>query len=189
MNRDNWATGPELFAVIKSIWHPGIDVCADRDNHKCARYKTIEQDALRDGNSWGRAIDGDFYFCNAPGSKIAEFMAKAFTEQDRGARGVFIFQAGISAKWFRGLTQRAIVHPLTPRPNFVIPPGVETKSGRSVNDRDWMLAVLEPWMAALPSACGIGLPFAWEEAGVARGVLHKPSAHRRAVVAVTGEGA
>lgn len=174
-DRDTWATSPELYAVIDDIWHPTLDVCASAGNVKCPYFYTEEMDALK--QPW---VASGYYFCNAPGSKIAAFVEKAIIEQQCGAAGILIFQAGISSRWFVDLCRCAVISPLTPRIQFVPPPGVPQSS----NTRDWMLAVVEPWMLAVPSVCGIGHPLDWEEVGIARGVLVRPKPGRRAVVAV-----
>ena len=133
--RDTWATSPELWAVINKIWSPAMDVCASKENTKCGMYYTAEDDSLDVQRNWNAGLNR-YYFCNAPGSRIADFADKAMIEQERGARGIMIFQAGLSSAWFTRLCERAIILPLTPRPNFVAPNGI----AESGNPRDWMLA-------------------------------------------------
>ena len=181
-SRDNWATSAELFAVIRDIWRPRLDVCASADNAKCDNWIGAEgAGALGAGVRW--YAEGGYYFCNPPGSQVAAFVEKALIEQELGSRGVMIFQAGISSAWFGALSRRATIYALTPRPNFVVPPGVKTVGDKSANDRDWMLAVIEPWFVSLPPGGGRELQFDWEETGVMRGVLARVSAARRCVLA------
>lgn len=53
-NRDDWETPQWLYDLIDEIWGIEIDVAANDENHKCDRYFTKEQDALK--QSWGGGV-------------------------------------------------------------------------------------------------------------------------------------
>ncbi len=50
-NTDNWATPQYLFDKLNAIFHFTLDVCASKDNAKCAKYFTKEQDGWE--QDWG----------------------------------------------------------------------------------------------------------------------------------------
>lgn len=50
-NTDNWATPQALFDKLNAVFHFTLDVCASKDNAKCKRYFTKEQDGLK--QDWG----------------------------------------------------------------------------------------------------------------------------------------
>jgi len=53
---DEWETPQELFDKLNNVFHFTLDVCANDDNHKCAKYFTREQDGLK--QSWGGVLFG-----------------------------------------------------------------------------------------------------------------------------------
>lgn len=50
-NSDEWATPQEIFDSLNAEFHFTLDAAATAENHKCERYYTAEQDALK--QSWG----------------------------------------------------------------------------------------------------------------------------------------
>lgn len=50
-NTDNWATPQALFDKLDAVFHFTLDVCASKDNAKCKKYYTKEQDGLK--QDWG----------------------------------------------------------------------------------------------------------------------------------------
>lgn len=55
-NTDNWATPQALFDKLNAVFHFTLDVCANKDNAKCKRYFTKEQDGLK--QDWGGLLYG-----------------------------------------------------------------------------------------------------------------------------------
>ena len=52
-NTDLWATPIEFFKELDARFHFTLDPCATKENHKCDRYYTIEDDGLK--QDWGGA--------------------------------------------------------------------------------------------------------------------------------------
>lgn len=48
---DNWATPTDLFNELNKTFHFTLDVCASRENAKCAKFFTKEDDGLK--QDWG----------------------------------------------------------------------------------------------------------------------------------------
>ena len=48
---DDWATPQRLFDELNRAFHFTIDVCASKENAKCTKYFTKEQDGLK--QDWG----------------------------------------------------------------------------------------------------------------------------------------
>jgi phage N-6-adenine-methyltransferase len=46
---DEWETPREFFDALDSVFHFTLDVCATRDNAKCERHYTKEEDGLTRG--------------------------------------------------------------------------------------------------------------------------------------------
>lgn len=70
---DNWATPQWLFDQLNKEFHFTLDVCADPQNAKCARYFTREQDGLSkewDGTVW----------CNPPYGRTIGLWVKKVVE-------------------------------------------------------------------------------------------------------------
>lgn len=48
---DNWATPQDFYDKLDSEFHFTLDPCADKNNHKCKKYYTKEDDGLL--QDWG----------------------------------------------------------------------------------------------------------------------------------------
>ena len=48
---DEWATPQDFFDRLDQEFHFGLDVCANDENHKCAKYFTKADDGL--SMDWG----------------------------------------------------------------------------------------------------------------------------------------
>lgn len=55
-NTDDWATPQAFFDGLNKEFNFELDVCANDQNHKCARYFTKEQDGLQ--MDWGGRLYG-----------------------------------------------------------------------------------------------------------------------------------
>lgn len=71
---EEYATPQQLFDDSDSEFHFTLDVCATKENHKCDRYFSKEQDGLK--QKWG----GEVVFCNPPYSEIEKWVEKSFYE-------------------------------------------------------------------------------------------------------------
>ena len=91
-NTDDWATPQYLFDKLNAIFHFTLDVCASKDNAKCAKYFTKEQDGLR--QDWG----GDVIWCNPPyGREIGNWVQKC--SMHKGV-AVMLVPARTDTKWW-----------------------------------------------------------------------------------------
>lgn len=71
-NTDLWGTPQTLFDILDKEFNFEVDVCANADNHKCAKYYTKEQDGLK--QDWGTQT----CFMNPPyGKEIGKWVKKA----------------------------------------------------------------------------------------------------------------
>lgn len=147
INRDNWATPPDFReAVINAFGWPSIDVCADSANAFAAggAYVSERQNGLeRDWCFNGRS---GFGWCNPPGSQVAQWTAKALEESRARHRSLVLVQCGIESGWYEAVRPYCETIFLTPRVQFVPPPGV----AKSSNARNYMLLVFDPWMVNIP---------------------------------------
>lgn len=56
-NTDLWETPQNFFDIYNLIHDFKLDVCATKDNAKCAKYFTIDQDGLSQDWSGGVLLD------------------------------------------------------------------------------------------------------------------------------------
>lgn len=71
---DEYSTPQFLFDKLDKKWHFTLDPCATDQNHKCAKYYTIDDDGL--SKSWKDEV----VFINPPYSKLAQWLEKAHYE-------------------------------------------------------------------------------------------------------------
>ena len=91
-NSTEWETPIDLFKELDSKYHFTLDPAASNDNHKCAKYYTLEDDGLK--HSWG----GETVFCNPPyGRNIGKWVEKASKEK---CITVMLLPARTDTKWF-----------------------------------------------------------------------------------------
>ncbi len=101
-----WSTPIDFFKSLDNVFHFGLDVCANDDNHKCNYYFTPEQDGLKQdwtghGNVW----------CNPPyGKTISLWIKKSFDESRKGATVVCLIPARTDTRWFQDYCLNAEVH-------------------------------------------------------------------------------
>jgi len=72
---DDRALPPEDFAQIHERFRFSIDVAASKDNRKCERFYSIEDNGL--WKSWA----GERVYCNPPYSRIGPWVHKAWAER------------------------------------------------------------------------------------------------------------
>lgn len=92
---DNWATPMDLFQQLDKEFGFNLDVCASKDNHKCERYFSKEDDALKQdwkGVCWMNPPYGDI---------IGDFVKKAYESAKAGAVVVCLVPARTDTKWWQ----------------------------------------------------------------------------------------
>lgn len=92
--KDDWGTPQKLFDVLNKEFHFTLDPCANKNNYKCAKYYTKEQDGL--AQSW----IGETVFCNPPYSRKTKsnagqiaWVEKCYKEAQKGCTVVMLIPA------------------------------------------------------------------------------------------------
>lgn len=93
---DNWATPQDFYDKLDSEFHFTLDPCADKNNHKCKKYYTKEDDGLL--QDWG----GETVFCNPLyGRQISKWVEKCFNESRKDKTiVVMLIPARTDTKYF-----------------------------------------------------------------------------------------
>lgn len=88
---DLWATPQDFFEKMNEEFGFNLDVCATKENAKCDRFFTINDDGL--SKDWGGAV----CWCNPPyGREIGKWVKKA-SESDFC---VMLLPARTDTRWF-----------------------------------------------------------------------------------------
>lgn len=75
--KDNWETPKNFYEKLDDEFHFTLDPCCTRENAKCKKYYTKDDDGL--SRDWG----GEVVFCNPPYSKNGNqdaWVKKCYTE-------------------------------------------------------------------------------------------------------------
>ena len=57
---DLWSTPQKFYDELDKEFHFTLDPCATKENHKCKKYYTKEEDGLK------QSRDNEIVFCNPP---------------------------------------------------------------------------------------------------------------------------
>lgn len=91
-NTDEWATPQAFFDDLDKEFHFTLDVCANEQNHKCAKYFNKDDDGL--AQNWG----GHIIWCNPPyGRDIVNWVKKC---SEHTAVAVMLLPARTDTRWF-----------------------------------------------------------------------------------------
>jgi phage N-6-adenine-methyltransferase len=71
---DMWGTPQSFFDKLNKKYKFSLDACATKENSKCERFYTIEDDGL--SKSW----ENEVVFVNPPYSNVGDWVAKAHYE-------------------------------------------------------------------------------------------------------------
>lgn len=94
-NSDEWSTPQDLFDELDAEFHFTLDPCATKQNAKCKKLYTAEDDGLE--KSWG----GCSVFVNPPYSKIGQWVLKCYYEaQNDNTVVVMLIPARTDTRWF-----------------------------------------------------------------------------------------
>ena len=92
---DEWETPQDLFDKLNKEFNFTLDPCATKDNHKCNKYYTIEDDGL--SKDWS----GETVFVNPPyGRSIGKWVKKCYEEYLKGTTVVMLIPSRTDTKWF-----------------------------------------------------------------------------------------
>ena len=85
---NEWSTPQAFFDELNKEFNFTLDPCATRENAKCTKYFTVEDDGLK--QDWSN----DVVFMNPPyGREIKYWVQKAFEESLKGATVVCLIPA------------------------------------------------------------------------------------------------
>jgi len=94
--RDEWYTPDETFSDLSARYGPfDLDVAASALNAKCARYMTVEDNALT--KPWFGVV-----WCNPPYRRLIDWVRKARAEVEDGnaERVVMLLPSHTATEWF-----------------------------------------------------------------------------------------
>ena len=100
-NSDEWETPQELFDQLDREFDLVLDPCATKENAKCPRFFTKEDDGLSENWAWTLDYMPQGVFVNPPyGREIGKWVKKAYEESLKGCVVVCLLPARTDAKWF-----------------------------------------------------------------------------------------
>lgn len=93
---EEWATPQSLFAELNKEFKFTLDPCATKENAKCKKFYTKEENGL--SKSW----KGEKVFCNPPyGKQISKWVQKCYEENEQnGTEIVLLIPARTDTKYF-----------------------------------------------------------------------------------------
>jgi len=139
--KDCWETPPDFWAWIARNFDPGVDICATKQNAKCALYSPF------DSNNWPWRtfncveLSNGVIWCNPGYSDLRPWVRRAIEAAHDGYTVLLLTHDNWNAEWFRlAYAHASEVYLLIPRIHFLPAPGVEASTPRNNN----MLFVLRP---------------------------------------------
>ena len=92
--RDDWETPQALFDELNAEFNFMLDAAASDTNHKCEKYYTIADNALK--QDWSKST-----FVNPPyGRDLARWAEKCYVESLKGNTVVLLVPARTETAWF-----------------------------------------------------------------------------------------
>lgn len=88
-----WGTPQSLFDELNAEFNFTLDPCATKENAKCVKYYTQEEDGL--SKDW----DTEIVFCNPPYGRVMPKWVKKAAEA-KGGRVVLLIPARTDTKYF-----------------------------------------------------------------------------------------
>lgn len=109
---DEWETPQALFVSLDMEFHFTVDVCASKDNAKCEKFYTREDNAL--DKEWSGVC-----WMNPPyGSGILQWIRKAYQSSLKGAVVVCLLPSRTSTRWFHDYCIKGEIRFLRKRIHF-----------------------------------------------------------------------
>lgn len=98
---NEWATPQKLFDYLNGEFNFTLDPCATKDNAKCGKYYTIEEDGL--SKSW----ENEVVFMNPPyGGHTREWLEKAYKESLNGATVICLIVSATDRTYWHDLISK-----------------------------------------------------------------------------------
>lgn len=99
--KDDWETPQELYDKLDEEFGFTLDPCATKENAKCAKYYTLQEDGL--AQNWA----GEIVFCNPPYSRRGknkpgqeDWIKKCYDEAQKGAKVIALLPARTDTRAF-----------------------------------------------------------------------------------------
>lgn len=91
---DMWETPQDFFDKLNDEFHFTMDACAVKENAKCEKFYSPEEDALQ--QTWIGTV-----WCNPPYSRqLHRWVEKAYLSAQNGAIVVMLIPARTDTRWF-----------------------------------------------------------------------------------------
>ena len=120
---DSWQTPDDLFAKLNEVFRFTLDAAASKENAKCEKFFTQEENALE--QSWA----GHVAFLNPPYSKLKQFLIKAHDEaKQNGATVVCLIPSRTDTVAWHDYAARGEIRFLRGRVKF-FQPGAAKQNG------------------------------------------------------------
>lgn len=93
---EDWETPQILFDELNKIWHFTLDVCASKENTKCKKYFTMNENGLL------KCWKGNICWMNPPyGREISKWIRKAYYEwSENNVIIIALLPVRTCTKWF-----------------------------------------------------------------------------------------
>ena len=92
---NEWSTPIDLYNSLDEIYNFTLDPCSTKENAKCDKFFTIEDDGLK--QDWSNEI----VFMNPPyGREIKDWVKKAYEESLKGATVVCLIPSRTDTKYW-----------------------------------------------------------------------------------------
>ena len=109
---DLWATPQEFFDKYDKIFNFEIDVCANKENAKCGKFFTQEDDGL--SQEW----EGVCWMNPPYGRDIGKWMKKAYESSLEGATVVCLVPSRTDTKWWHDYSMKGEIEFIKGRLKF-----------------------------------------------------------------------
>jgi len=110
---DSWETPQDLFDELNEKYQFELDVCATRENTKCERFYSIEDNSLE--KEWKGIC-----WMNPPyGRKIGKFIKKAYESSKNGATVVCLIPSRTDTKWWHDYCMKGDITFIKGRLKFI----------------------------------------------------------------------
>jgi phage N-6-adenine-methyltransferase len=111
-SKQDWVTPSNLFQVLDDEFHFTLDVAASRDNAKCDKFFTVDDDGLK--CDWGHEI----CWMNPPYNNKKKWVIKAYNASLNGATVVCLIPARTNTNWWHDYCMKGEVRFIRGRVKF-----------------------------------------------------------------------
>lgn len=111
--KQDWQTPSSLFDPLDDEFHFTLDVCASKENAKCEKFFSEEDDGLK--QSWS----GNICWMNPPFKTKKIWIQKAYNESLNGATVVCLVPARTNTNWFHDYCLKGEIRFVRGRPKFI----------------------------------------------------------------------